>query len=365
MNGLRVAAFGLRGLQVEGGIETHARELYPRLAALGCRITVFTRARYDAAPHSSGDVETRPLPAPGGKGIETALHALLATLACIKHRPDIVHVHGIGPALFTPLLRLCGLRVVVTVHGHDYDATKWGSMARLALRVAERVGVRTANAVITVSQSLRRDVQSSFGVDADAIYNGCYANEQALAPAEPQLAALAAGRYVLIVGRLTQHKRVEDVIAAFASLPGSDLRLVICGKSSDDPYCATLRSLAALDARVVLAGYVAPDRLPWLYRRAGCTVMASSHEGMPLAVLEALANGSRVILTDIPAHTELALPLSSYYRVGDVGALAMRLRAVLAAPQTAERTTLGPQFEWPTIARQTLAVLQRAAERSS
>jgi glycosyltransferase involved in cell wall biosynthesis len=366
MGGLRVAAFGFRSLNgVEGGIETHARELYPRLTELGCHVTVLTRARYESERRASRDpVVTRPLPAPHGEGIETAVHALLAAIECIAKRPDVVHIHGIGPAMFTPLLRLCGLCVVVTHHGHDYDADKWGLAARLALRISESIGMRCADAVITVSQSLRRDVLHTFGVPGHAIYNGCRsAQDAAVPPCDAALAAASAGRFLLVVGRLTPHKRVEDALAALAALPDPDLRLVVCGKLLNDAYCGRLRACAAVDTRVLLAGYVPPEQLAWLYGRTACTIMSSSYEGMPLAVLEALANNSRVIATDIPAHLELALPADCYYPLGNPAALAERLRGVLTRPNAERPARLGPQFDWATIARQTLAVFEAARRR--
>jgi glycosyltransferase involved in cell wall biosynthesis len=366
MGELRVAAFGFRSLTgVEGGIETHARELYPRLAELGCHVTVMTRAPYDRGQRASRDtVVTRPLYAPRGHGIEAAAHALLAAIECIANRPDVVHIHGIGPAVVTPLLRLCGLCVVVTHHGHDYDADKWGRVARFALRLSESIGVRSADAVITVSQSLRRDVLRTFGVPGHAIYNGCRsAQEAAVPPGDAALAAASAGRFVLVVGRLTPHKRVEDALAAFAALPDPDLRIVVCGKPLHDAYCARLRIHAARDKRVLLAGYVPPEQLAWLYGRAACTIMASSYEGMPLAVLEALANNSRVIVSDIPAHLELALPADCYYPLGNLDALTERLRGVLSEPDAERPARLGPQFDWGTIARQTLAVFEAARLR--
>ena len=361
-----MAAFGFRSLSgVEGGIETHARELYPRLAQLGCHVTVLTRSPYDSGRRASADcVVTRPLPAPRGDGIEAAVHALLAAVECIAQRPDVVHIHGIGPAMFAPLLRLCGLCVVVTHHGHDYDADKWGRVARFALRLSESIGVRSADAVITVSESLRRDVLRTFGVPGHAIYNGCRsARDAAVPPCDAALAAASAGRFVLVVGRLTPHKRVEDALAAFATLQDPDLRLVVCGKLLNNAYCARLRICAALDERVLLAGYVPPEQLAWLYGRAACTIMSSSYEGMPLAVLEALANDSPVIVSDIPAHLELALPADSYYPLGNLAALAERLHRVLADSGGERRVRLGPQFDWATIARQTLAVFETARLR--
>jgi glycosyltransferase involved in cell wall biosynthesis len=123
---IRIVAFGFRALEgAEGGIETHALELYRRLAELGYDITVLTRSRYETGAKRRDRYRTRPIWAPKGAGIETAVHTLLCVAYCAFTRPDIVHIHGIGPGAWSGLLRLAGLRVVLTHHGHDYDAAKW------------------------------------------------------------------------------------------------------------------------------------------------------------------------------------------------------------------------------------------------
>jgi glycosyltransferase involved in cell wall biosynthesis len=368
---LRVAAFGLRALDgIDGGIETHARELYPRLAARNCDIEVITRTRYEKASgreqSSAGRVASRPLPAPSGNGLEAFVHAVLATGYCGFKRPDVVHVHGIGPAVLTPLLRLLGLRVVMTHHGHDYDADKWGPLARTMLRVGEWIGVRTANAVITVSDSLRKDILERYGVECRTIYNGFVEKPNLVEPPDDtRLISLERGKFVLVVGRITAHKRIDDVIAAFESVSTDGLRLIVCGgRQTHDPYLDRIEQAAACNPRIVLAGYVPTERLPWLYSRALCTVMASSYEGMPLAVLEALSSGSRVVLSDIDAHRELELDPSCYFPLGDIEALAGRIAALHAIPATERsngaRMPLNStgRFAWTTIADQTRAVFE-------
>ena len=69
-------------------------------------------------------------------------------------RPDILHIHGIGPAFFTPLGRMLGLNVVVTHHMANYENEKWNGFARSILRFGERVGMRLSQGRIAVSPSL-------------------------------------------------------------------------------------------------------------------------------------------------------------------------------------------------------------------
>jgi glycosyltransferase involved in cell wall biosynthesis len=351
---------------VEGGIETHARELYPRLAALGYDITVLTRSRYDGRPRElRAGCRTRPLWAPRGKGFETAVHALVCVAYCaLLRRPDIVHVHGVGPGACAALLRLAGLRVVLTHHGHDYDSAKWGWLARLLLRFAENVGVRCADEVICVADGIRGSV-ARLNARSRTIRNGVARNlDCARRPTNAALAALVPGSYVLVVGRLTTHKRVGDVLAAVACAPLAGLKVVICGDlAGGDPYVVQeLKAAARRNRNVVLAGFVPCGQLPWLYRQALCTVMASSYEGMPFAVLEALACGSVVLLSELPAHREIGLPAEHYFPVGGVAELRRKIARLLADPSARTRlarpAVLDARFDWDVIARGSAAVFE-------
>ena len=125
---------GLRGFpNVQGGVETHAENICPLLVELGCDVHVVTRSPYQ--PRDVGrtwkGVRFHPLWAPRSKRLEAILHTLLGVLyAGLVSRPDVLHIHAIGPAIMSPLARLLGLKVVVTHHGPDYDRQKWGPICQ-------------------------------------------------------------------------------------------------------------------------------------------------------------------------------------------------------------------------------------------
>jgi glycosyltransferase involved in cell wall biosynthesis len=362
----RIVAFGLRALEgAEGGIETHARELYRRLAVLGYDITVLTRSRYDSGAKPGAGQRTKPIWAPSGAGLETAVHTLFCVAYCAFRRPDLVHVHGIGPGAWSGLLRLAGLRVVLTHHGHDYDAAKWGYFARSVLRIAEKYGVRYASEVICVSEAIRSSV-AGLNARSCTIRNGVPRDvDGTRPPAHTALAALAPRSYVLVVGRLTEHKRVLDVVAAVSGGPLGAIKVVVCGGlEGSDPYIETVKAAARRNPAVLLAGAVPGADLPWLYRNALCTVMASSYEGMPLAVLEALGCESTVLLSDLPAHREIGLPDEHYFRVGAVAELRAKIAALIcdrgARERLARPAALDSRFDWNVIARATAVAFERA-----
>ena len=140
-----IAVLGLRGFpDVPGGIETHAEQLYPIIHSLVFNVICFTRSPYHDLSEWSGITFLR-LWAPKTKYFEAIVHSVIGVIRAAFLRPDILHIHGVGPSLVVPLARLLGLRVVVTHHGPDYDREKWNTLAKTILRLGESWGMRFAN----------------------------------------------------------------------------------------------------------------------------------------------------------------------------------------------------------------------------
>jgi glycosyltransferase involved in cell wall biosynthesis len=337
------------------------------LVELGCEVDVIVRASYQS-PEIGVEwkgIRFHRLWSPKSKGLEAILHTLLGVLyAGLVRRPDVLHIQAIGPALMVPLARLLGLRVVVTHHGPDYDRQKWGRFAKLALQLGERFGMRWSNGRIVISEVIRGLVRRKHGCDSTLIPNGV------VLPVMPDsVDALASfglvpGKYALLVSRLVPEKRHLDLIAAFrrAALPGWKLAIV---GASDHPDAYVREVLATATATatpgVVCTGLQTGLALRELYANAGIFVLPSSHEGLPIAMLEALSYGLPVVASDIPANLEVGLPAEHYFPLGDVGALAMRLGEFAAQPLTVEvresrRAWVAERFDWRDIARRTLAV---------
>lgn len=362
---MRVMFLGLRGFpQVQGGVETHAEHLCPLLVELGCQVEVIVRSPY--MPPERGEswrgVRFVRACAPKSKGLEAIVHTFLGVLVAAWRRPDILHIQAIGPALMTPLARLLGLRVVVTHHGPDYDRQKWRGLARGILKLGERFGMRWSNGRIVISEVIRSLVRQKHGADSVLIPNGV------VLPALPDdhqaldSFGLEAGRYIVLVSRLVPEKRHLDLIEAFrqAGLEGWKLAIV-GGSDHPDAYVNDLLETARRTPGVVCTGFQSGAQLAELFGRAGMFVLPSSHEGLPIALLEALAYGLPVIASDIPANLEVGLPASHYFPLGDVDALAQRLREVASQPLSAEdreaqRRWVGERYDWRRIAEQTLAV---------
>lgn len=355
---MRVMVLGVRGMpNVQGGVETHAEQLYGRLAALGCDIDVVVRSPYVPPGMTRlGAIRLRRIWSPTTPGVEALVHSLLGVIYAGVKRPDILHIHAVGPSVVTPLARLLGLRVVVTHHGPDYEREKWGPFARLVLRLGERWGVRWSHACIAISRTIeelvhrhdRRAFRIPNGVGRPSESRGCV-----------EQYGLSPGKYFVQVSRIVPEKRQLDLVRAFLLAKIGDWRLAIVGGPGGvDAYDARVR---AEGKDVVFTGVLKGEALEALYANAGAFVLPSSHEGFPIAMLEALSHGLPVIASDIPANREVEVDAIRYFPVGDVEALAKLLAESIAAVEderarTARTIRVLETYEWGRIAERTKAV---------
>jgi glycosyltransferase involved in cell wall biosynthesis len=357
--------FGFRGFpNVQGGIEAHAENLASQLAHLGHRVTACMRSPYVATRSEAywRGVRRLRLGTVRNKYFETLLHAFLCTLVAGVRRPEVVHVHGIGSAHVIPLLRAFGLKVVLTHHGEDYKREKWGWVARRILRAGEILGVRFANRRIAVSRGICERVDAQYGTACDFIPNGVVLPDLPTNVDKVVELGLEPGRYVLTVGRLTSEKRQMDLLRAFADAKLEGWKLAVVGGSDHrSKYSDLLAEEARRTENVVMAGVQTGEALRQLFGHAAIFVLPSSHEGLPIALLEALSYGLPVLVSDIPANRELVADPARAFRVGDIPDLSAKLCALIAlklddAGRETVRRCSTRQYDWTEIARRTSAI---------
>lgn len=364
---LKVCVLGSRGIPgVLGGVEAHCEALYPELArTTNLDIVFLARRNYVAAPsYVFNGVQVVATFAPHHPQLEAFVHSALGVLnARFTQRADIVHFHGIGPALMAPLAKLLGMKVVVTHHSRNYLHQKWNAVARGVLRLGEWCAGVFADRIVAVSPSMAAELRQRHP-RAQVIHIPNGAPDFGAAPtAEEQQATLAkfgltAGRYVLGVGRLTPEKGFHDLVAAFQRTD-TDSVLVIAGKADfENAYSHELAAQAS--KRIIFAGFQDRRTLQALYVNAGLFVLPSHHEGMPIAALEALTFGAPILMSDIEANTDLGLPGRHYFPVSDLDALAARLSEDAAELRFDARAMMR-RYQWDEIGRRTSAVYHELA----
>jgi len=371
---LRITMLGIRGFpNVQGGAETHVQNLSAKLVELGCKVESIVRTPYVERGRSTfAGTKLVRLWSPLTMGVETFVHTFLGVLWSAWTRPDILHLHSVGPALFTPLARALGLRVVVTHHLANYENRKWGPTGRFILRLGERVGMRFANGRIAVSGILGKRMERTYGVPVVVIPNGVGRPSKLRSIKVLTAFGLEPGRYALTVARLDEQKRQLDLIKAYARIPKPGWKLALAGSADhSSDYARAVVQAASETPGVILLGTQTGEALGELYTHAGVFVLPSSHEGQPIAVLEAMSYGCPTILSDIPPHREIGASNTQFVPVGDVATFAERLQEAFGAANsqrldTCEQERFMTDHDWGHIARRTLDIYRAAlAQRRS
>jgi len=169
---------------------------------------------------------------------------------------------------------------------------------------------------------------------------------------------LKSRKYVFALGRFVEEKGFDFLINAFNELKQNGYRLVIAGDGDHVvPYTIKLRKLAGM-SNVVLPGFVKGDQLRQLFCHARLFVLPSFHEGLPIALLEALSYRLPVLVSDIPANKQVSLPEINYFITGDKKSLKDNITKMLKVDFTSVEYDLTP-YDWDKIALQTDGVYKK------
>lgn len=223
--------------------------------------------------------------------------------------PDMIVSTANNTSLVSAIaFRLAGLRGrsrLCLKTTNPIASSRHTGIARRVRRWTYRVIFRWTSAVWTLSAEESAEMREAFPRFA-ALFRDVanpYVTPAMLAlPTAP--VESATGKLVITVARLTAQKRLDRLIAAFANVRHRDARLLILGEGEDRGVLTAMVDELGLRGRVSMPGYV-PDVSAALHA-ADLFVLPSDYEGLPAAVLEAMAANCPVIGTDcFPAARSL------------------------------------------------------------
>ncbi len=290
-------------------------------------------------------------------------------MAAARARADLLH----EPHYVLPPLTRC--RTVVTIHDCIHLRFPEYLPSRAAFAYAHamiRLAARKADRVLTVSDASKRDILHYTGIAPEkvvVVHNGLDTRFAAAPDAE----AIDRVRqrfqldhpFVLYVGNIKPHKNLERLIAAFASMrtDGPDgLKLVVIGdETSKHPGLRQAVHRHRLDKHVRFFGFQPAATLITFYRLARAFVFPSLYEGFGLPPLEAMANETPVVTSNLSSLPEVAGDAAVLVDPYDVASIADGIRrAVTDEPLRQELIARGRararEFSWARAAADTLAV---------
>lgn len=197
------------------------------------------------------------------------------------------------------LPKLFGIRTLVTIHGLDWQRSKWGGFASKYLKFGEKTAAKYADEIIVLSRSVQDYFKNEYGRDTVFIPNGVNAPEIRTASLITQKYKLEKDGYILYLGRIVPEKGIHYLIDAYSQID-TQMPLVIAGGSShSQEYFEELKQKAQ-GKNIIFTDFVQGRELEELYSNAYVYVLPSDLEGMPISLLEAMSYGNCCLTSDIP-----------------------------------------------------------------
>jgi glycosyltransferase involved in cell wall biosynthesis len=231
---------------------------------------------------------------------------------CDENNYEIVHCHspigGIVARLACRKARKKGTKVIYTAHGFHFfkgaPLKNW-----LVYYTAERITAKFTDSLITINKEDYENAQKfnventeyvpGIGIDVDKIKNVKIDRSKKRSEFN-----LSEDDFVLFTaGQLSKRKNHEVVIKALAKIENKNVKLLICGLGELENYLKELIHDLGLENRVILAGY-RNDVVEQLHA-ADCFVFPSFQEGLPVALMEAMAVGLPVVCSKIRGNVDL------------------------------------------------------------
>jgi glycosyltransferase involved in cell wall biosynthesis len=369
---MAIAMFGQKRLSREGGIEIVVKELCTRMAKNGYTVTCYNRsghhvsgAEYDKKTEYEG-INQKCVPTIEKKGLAAVSSSFFAALYSAFGKYNVVHIHAEGPAFFSWLPKLLGKRVIVTVHGLDWQREKWKSgFGSKFIKQGEKNAVKYADEIIVLSKGVHDYFRNQYGRETRFIPNGVNRPEIRKAELITDKFGLTKDSYILFLGRLVPEKGIRYLVEAFKNVK-TEKKLVIAGGSSDtDSFMKELKELAKDDKRIIFTGFVQGQMLEELYSNAYIYTLPSDLEGMPLSLLEAMSYGNCCLVSDIQECTEVVEDKALIFKKSNVQDLQNKLQE--ACDRTEKVMELKQQaadyickkYNWDDVVEETLKLYRR------
>jgi glycosyltransferase involved in cell wall biosynthesis len=295
--------------------------------------------------------------------------------ACATSRVDLLH----SPYFASPLRPT--VPTVVTIH--DVIPLVMPEYAkplhtRLYMSLVS-AAARKASAILTVSETSKRDIVRTLGIPAERVHVTYNATDSSLQPVYNEAALEAVrdahgitGDFLLYFGGFDVRKNVERLILAYqAALPHFQrpCQLVIAGSLGlvghplyPDPRLLIHR--LGLEGKVIVTGKISEEEKPNLYSAATAFIFPSLYEGFGMPVLEAMACGAPVITSNLSSLPEVAGDAALLVDPTSLDEMAAAMVKLIDDPALREELKSrglrrATQFSWEAAAAKTLEVYRQ------
>jgi hypothetical protein len=262
----------------EGGVEIVVEELATRMARMGHDVTLYNRRGHNVAGREyDGEAGGRrreyegvhivSVPTVDKKGLAALTSSFSASVRAVFGHYDCIHYHAEGPSVMLLIPHVFHIRTVVTIHGLDWQRSKWGGFSTKYLKLGERIAAKYADEVIVLSENVRRYFLTT--------YSGTRASSPTASAGRNVRCLSRSGKMGACKGRLHSGAVPADA-GKGRSVP--DRRLP-AGENGQAPrhrrrrvghgrLCGALNKQGGEDGRILFLGFVQGNTLRELFSNA-------------------------------------------------------------------------------------------------
>lgn len=217
-------------------------------------------------------------------------------------------VMGVVTRLAARKARKSGTRVMYMVHGfHFFKGAS--TFNKLVFYPVEKLSAHLTDAIVTMNNedylaAKSFAVKNVYKINGIGVETAAYKKDAALRAEYRELLGVKDDELILFnVGELTDRKNQNVILGALAKLNNPSLRFFICGRGDKEAELKAFVNSHGLSSQVEFLGYRLD--VPAIYSASDCFVFSSKQEGLPKAVMEAMAAALPVICSDIRGNNDL------------------------------------------------------------
>ena len=320
----------------EGGVEVVVEQLSKRLVKKGHQVEVYNRKGKNVQDKNV-DNNVRKLknyegakiitiPTINKKGIDAFLYSFFASFRALFGHYDVLHYHAEGSCAMLWIPHLFHKKIIVTIHGLDWQRSKWGGFATKYIKYGEKCAAKYADEIIVLSKGVQKYFKDTYGRETVVIPNGVEKPEIKEARIIKNKYGLDKDSYILFLARIVPEKGLDYLIDAYNKIE-TDKKLVIAGGASHtNNYLQHIKEKVKSNENIIMTGFVQGEELDELYSNCYLYCLPSDIEGMPLSLLEAMSYGDCCLTSDITECSEVIQEKGILFEKSSVKELIQKLQ---------------------------------------
>lgn len=359
----------------EGGIEIVVEQLAIQMVKQGHEVHVYNRkgthvsgSEYETSSQRKKvykNIKIHTIPTFSNSKLNAFIYSILATLHAVFCRYDVIHYHAEGPCSMLWIPALFKIHTVATIHGLDWQRSKWGNFASRFLLFGEKMAVKYADEIIVLSKNMQNYFEEKYKRKTHYIPNGVSKPNIKSANIITKKYQICKNDYILFLARIVPEKGVHYLLNAYKKLNTTKKLVIAGGSSNTEAYYKRIVNLAQQDSRVIMTGFVQGRELEELYSNAYIYVLPSDVEGMPISLLEAMSYGNCCLVSNIPENIEISPKKLVSFQKGNVSDLTLQLDRLLQSSDEVEskkismREYVSKHYSWETVTNKTINLYER------